>query len=60
MKVICVGALFQLLFRHFLIGGIKVAVARRGRLRDTVNQHTPAHHPVDACYYSVVDEPQLS
>jgi hypothetical protein len=20
----------------------------------------PAHHPLDACYYSIVDEPQLS
>ncbi len=26
----------------------------------TVNQHPPVHHPLDACYYSVVDEPQLS
>ncbi len=25
-----------------------------------VNQHPPQHHPLDACYYSVVDEPQLS
>jgi hypothetical protein len=25
----------------------------------TVNQHPPAHHPLDACYYSVVDEPQM-
>ncbi len=25
----------------------------------TLNQHSPAHHPLDACYYSVVDEPQL-
>ncbi len=25
-----------------------------------VNQHPPAHHPLNACYYSVVDEPQLS
>jgi hypothetical protein len=22
-------------------------------------QHPPAHHPLDACSYSVVDEPQL-
>jgi hypothetical protein len=26
----------------------------------TVNQHPPAHHPLDACYYSVMDEPQMS
>ncbi len=27
----------------------------------TVNQlHPPVHHPLDAGYYSVVDEPQLS
>jgi hypothetical protein len=26
----------------------------------TVNQHPSAHHPLDACYYSVVDEPQLN
>jgi hypothetical protein len=25
-----------------------------------VNQHPPAHHPLDACYYSVMDEPQMS
>jgi hypothetical protein len=24
-----------------------------------VNQHPPAHRPLDACSYSVVDEPQL-
>jgi hypothetical protein len=23
----------------------------------TVNQHPPVHHPLDACYYRVVDEP---
>jgi hypothetical protein len=26
----------------------------------TFNQHPQAHHPLDAYYYSVVDEPQLS
>jgi hypothetical protein len=26
----------------------------------TVNQYPPVHHPLDACYYSVLDEPQLS
>jgi hypothetical protein len=26
----------------------------------TVNQHPPVHHPLDACYYLVVGEPQLS
>jgi hypothetical protein len=26
----------------------------------TVNQHPPTHHPLDACYYSVMDEPQQS
>jgi hypothetical protein len=25
-----------------------------------MNQHPPPHHPLDACYYSVVDEAQLS
>jgi hypothetical protein len=28
--------------------------------RATVNQHPPAHHPMDGHYYSVVDEAQLS
>jgi hypothetical protein len=28
--------------------------------RATVNQHPPAHHPLDSCYYSVMDEPQMS
>jgi hypothetical protein len=26
----------------------------------TMNQHPPPHHPLDAHYYSIVDEPQLS
>ncbi len=26
----------------------------------TVKQHPPVHHPLDACYDSVVDDPQLS
>jgi hypothetical protein len=26
----------------------------------TVHQHPPAHHPLDVCYYWVLDEPQLS
>jgi hypothetical protein len=26
----------------------------------TVNQHPPAHHPLDAYQHSIVDEPQLS
>jgi hypothetical protein len=26
----------------------------------TMTQHPPAHHPLDACYYSVVHEPQVS
>jgi hypothetical protein len=25
----------------------------------TVNQHPPAHYPLDARYYSVVDEPYI-
>jgi hypothetical protein len=25
-----------------------------------MNQHPPTHHPLDAHYYLVVDEPQLS
>jgi hypothetical protein len=30
-------------------------------IRATVNQHPPVHHPPDdACYDSVVDDPQLS
>jgi hypothetical protein len=28
--------------------------------RATVSQHPPVHHPLDARYYSVVHEPQLS
>jgi hypothetical protein len=27
--------------------------------RATMNQHPPAHHPLDARYFSVVDETQL-
>jgi hypothetical protein len=30
------------------------------RIWATVNQNLPVHHPLDACYYSVVDEPQLN
>jgi hypothetical protein len=30
------------------------------RPRATVNQHSPAHHPLDACDYAVVNESQLS
>jgi hypothetical protein len=26
----------------------------------TLNQHPPAHHPLDACHHSVMDEPQMS
>jgi len=29
------------------------------RIWATVNQDLPVHHPLDACYYSVVYEPQL-
>jgi len=25
-----------------------------------MNQHSPTHHPLDAHYYLVMDEPQLS
>jgi hypothetical protein len=25
-----------------------------------VNQHPPVHHPLDASYFSVMDEPQMS
>jgi hypothetical protein len=28
--------------------------------RGPVNQHTPVHHPLNACCYSVMGEPQLS
>jgi hypothetical protein len=28
--------------------------------RATVSQHPPAHHPLDAPYYSIMDVPQLS
>jgi hypothetical protein len=28
--------------------------------KGTMKWHPPAHHPLDACYYSVVDETQLS
>jgi hypothetical protein len=68
MKVIGVEVLFQLFFRYFLIGGGSTCrpflesrwQSGGGQAEDTVNQHAPQHHPVDACYYSVVDEPQLS
>jgi hypothetical protein len=33
---------------------------RVGRGGARVNQHQPAHHPPDACYDLVVDEPQRS
>ncbi len=30
----------------------------RQRAQAIQNQHPPGHHPLDACYFSVVDEPQ--
>jgi hypothetical protein len=37
------------------------ALSMRGMvLWATVNQHPPVHHPLDVCYDSVVDDPQLS
>jgi hypothetical protein len=30
------------------------------RQREAMGRSEPAHHPLDAHYYSVVDEPQLS
>jgi len=35
------------------VGAVKIYAA-------TVNQHPPVHHPLDACYDSVMDDPQLS
>jgi hypothetical protein len=35
-------------------------LCRISHISATVNQHPSVHHPLDACYYSVVDEPQLS
>jgi len=29
-------------------------------LSATMNKHPPVHHPLDACYDTVVDDPQLS
>jgi hypothetical protein len=29
-------------------------------LSGTMNKHPPVHHPLDACYDLVVDDPQLS
>jgi hypothetical protein len=33
---------------------------QKNKVTATVNQHPPVHHPQDACYDSVVDDPQLS
>jgi hypothetical protein len=33
---------------------------QKGEKKATMNQHPPAHHPLDASHYSVVDEPKLS
>jgi len=45
------------IFQAFLIQG---GSHKPSTASATVNQHTPVHQPLDACYYSVVDEPQLS
>jgi hypothetical protein len=38
-----------------------VVLVHRKEIRATLNQHPPVHHhPLDACYYSVMDETQLS
>jgi len=38
-----------------------LVLVHRKEILATLNQHRPAHHhPLDACYYSVMDEPQLS
>jgi hypothetical protein len=39
-------------------GGVGFWDLEKSAPRAQVNQHPPAHHPVDAHYYSVVDEPQ--
>jgi hypothetical protein len=33
---------------------------KKGFIWATVKQHPPMHHPLDDCYYFIVDEPQLS
>ncbi len=40
--------IFRDLLPFFEIKIIKLAASMA-----TVNQHSPAHHPLDACYYSV-------
>jgi len=42
------------------VGQVPVLPVRTSNIMATVNQHPPADHPLDAFYYSVVDEPQLS
>jgi hypothetical protein len=44
----------------FVHGSSNLARALSSISGATVNQHPPVHHPLDAHYYSVVDELQLS
>jgi hypothetical protein len=39
---------------------VQTVVGHTVSLSATLNQHPPVHHPLDARYYSVMDEPQLS
>jgi len=38
----------------------EVFIGLRECMLATVKQHPLAHHPLDTCYYSVMDEPQLA
>jgi hypothetical protein len=44
----------------FVMGLTSPALLGMPRKFQVMNQHPQAHHPLDARYYSIVDEPQLS
>jgi hypothetical protein len=49
----------QIVYKKSWITLRKCWVCNQSKGKATVSQHPTAHHPLDACYYSVVDEPQL-
>jgi hypothetical protein len=53
-------ARFRLLLQSASVGTSGGVTYSLATFKATVNQHPPAHHPLDARYYSVVDEPQLT
>ncbi len=50
---------FWKVWRNFKDRNISVLVSNGGGV-ELEPAHPPVHHPLDACYCSVVDEPQMS